>query len=298
MENGKKSLNEIDFSIYEHDIVYRSLVLTPGERFGAGLMFKQGNRLEYDNAVHPRFALIIILRGEGTLYTENGEKFELGAGMCFKRIPGKAETLSIKDDDKWLEFFIEIGPALYQALRSMRIIETKPLRENIEIDADFFNKLIFFKERFKTIDERALPLIVGDFAKILADIQRRCSRHGVSKENVLIDSACAFLGRDFSKNCDMKAFCRKQGLGYESFRKLFKKQIGVSPWRYRIRRRLDLACALLQNPEMRINETAIELGYSSAYDFSAQFKKYFKVSPAHYRAGSKKGKPGGTKTGN
>jgi AraC-like DNA-binding protein len=34
---------------------------------------------------------------------------------------------------------------------------------------------------------------------------------------------------------------------------------------------------------MPVNEIAAELGYASAYDFSAQFKKYFKVSPANYR---------------
>lgn len=275
--------NGINFDIYKHELLYRSLVLNPDERFGLGLMFKAGNRLEYDNVVHPRFALIIVLRGEGILYDENGEKFKLKAGMCFKRVPGKAETLSIKDDDKWVEFFIEIGPALYQALRSMRIIETKPLCENIEIDADFFEELMRLKEQFKTLDESALPLVIGDFTRVLADCQRRCFRHGEDRGNILIDSACNFLSRDFSMNCDIKIFCRKEGIGYESFRKLFKNQIGVSPWQYRIRRRLDLACALLRNPQMQINEISLELGYSSAYDFSAQFKKYFKVSPANYR---------------
>jgi AraC family transcriptional regulator, arabinose operon regulatory protein len=286
MENG------INFDVCEHEVVYRSLALTPAERFGTGLMFKPGNKLEYDNSIHPRFAFIIVLSGEGTLYDENGEKFKLRAGMCFKRIPGKAETLSINDDKKWVEFFIEIGPALYQALRVMRIIETKPLCENIELDADFFEELMLLKERFKTIDESSLPFMVGDFAKILAACQGRCFRHGEDKEKALIDSACNFLSRDFSKDCDIKVFCRKEGIGYESFRKLFKNQIGVSPWQYRIRRRLDLACALLQDPQMQINEIALELAYSSAYDFSAQFKKYFKVSPAHYRAGSKGEKHG------
>ena len=275
--------NGINFDIYEHELVYRSLALAPDERFGLGLMFKAGNKLEYDNFIHPRFALIIILRGEGTLYDENGQKFNLKAGMCFKRVPGKAETLSIKDNTKWTEFFIEIGPALYQALRSMRLIDTKPLCENIEIDIDFFNKLMRLKEQFKNIDERALPHMVGDFAKILTECQQRCSRYGEDKENELVDTACNFLSSDFSNECDIKVFCRKQGVGYESFRKIFKNQIGVSPWQYRIRRRLDLACALLRDPQMQINEIAQELGYSSAYDFSAQFKKYFKVSPANYR---------------
>jgi len=276
-------INGINFDIYEHELVYRSLALTPNERFGLGLMFKTVNKLEYDNEIHPRFALVIILRGEGTLFDETGKKINLKAGMCFKRIPGKAETLSIKGGSKWTELFIEIGPALYQALRSMRFVSTKPLCENIEIDVDFFNKLMQLKEQLKNVDERALPLMIGDFTKILIDCQQRCSRYGEYKGNELIDSACNFLTGDFSKECDIKGFCRKQGVGYENFRKLFKNQIGVSPWQYRIRRRLDLACALLKNPETKINEIALELGYSSAYDFSAQFKKYFGLSPANYR---------------
>ena len=285
MENGKKYFSDINLDAYKYDIVYRSLVLTPSERFGLGLMFKPGNKLEYDNEVHPNFVLVIVLRGEGVLYDENGAKFNIQAGMCFKRIPGKAETLSIKDGSRWVEFFIEIGPALYQALRLMRIIESKPLCENIELDADFFHELMSLKEQFKNIDERALPLVVGDFAKILTACQQRCSHYGETKGVELVDAACNFLSRDFDKNCNIKEFCRKEGIGYENFRKLFKNKIGISPWQYRIRRRLDLACALLRDPGMQINEISSELGYSSAYDFSAQFKKYFNVSPANYRAG-------------
>lgn len=287
MQNGKKAINNIDFSQFKQDLMYRSLVSTPVERFGAGLMFKRSNKREYDNIVHPRYAFVIVFRGKGTFIDESGEKYQITPGTCFKRIPGKAESLSINSNN-WVEFFLEIGPALYNALRSMRIIETKPLCEKIDLDEDFLIELIAFKEKFKNADERALPLLVGDFTRILADCQRRCSQYGKPKENVLIDLACGFLSRDFRKECDIKSFCRKHGVGYESFRKLFKDQIGISPWQYRIRRRLDLACALLRNPGMKISEVALELGYSSAYDFSAQFKKYFKASPANYRTGTKK----------
>jgi AraC-like DNA-binding protein len=227
-----------------------------------------------------------VLRGQGTLYDENGDKYDLEGGMCFKRIPGKPESLSITDNSNWVEYFFEIGPSLYQALRSMRIIDPKPLCENICIDADFFTELIRHKERFKSIDERALPLIVGDFARLLAECRQRCNRPGQDKGNILIDRACDFLSSDFNGDCDLKGFCRKQGIGYESFRKVFKRQIGLSPWQYRIRRRLDLACALLRNPEMRINEISHELGYVSPYDFSAQFKKIFEISPSQFRSGA------------
>ncbi|MDD5599678.1 MAG: hypothetical protein PHV82_17165, partial [Victivallaceae bacterium] len=67
MKYGRKDSDTINLAAHEHDVIYRSLPLAPSERFGLGLMIKPGSRLEYDEEIHPRFALIIVLRGEGTL---------------------------------------------------------------------------------------------------------------------------------------------------------------------------------------------------------------------------------------
>ena len=76
---------------------------------------------------------------------------------------------------------------------------------------------------------------------------------------------------------------RRNGCGYENFRKRFKAELGISPHRYRIRRRLDAACALLIRPELSIGEIAERLGYASQYEFSAQFKRYMGCPPSGYR---------------
>ncbi|MCP3967024.1 MAG: helix-turn-helix transcriptional regulator [Lentisphaerae bacterium] len=49
---------------------------------------------------------------------------------------------------------------------------------------------------------------------------------------------------------------------------------------------MDLAQALLKNQNTTITAIAAELDYSSPYEFSAQFKKYFKIAPLHYMQGS------------
>ena len=99
----------------------------------------------------------------------------------------------------------------------------------------------------------------------------------------LIAAACDFLGRDFRKTADLAEFCRRRGCGYENFRKLFRAELGISPHRYRIRRRLDAACALLLRPELTISEISEMLGYASPYEFSAQFKRYMGCPPSGYR---------------
>ena len=98
----------------------------------------------------------------------------------------------------------------------------------------------------------------------------------------LLEQACAYLGGDFRRNDDLRGFCRRHGCGYENFRKFFKAELGISPHRYRIRRRLDAACALLSDPGLSIASIAERLGYSSPYEFSAQFKRHMGCAPSEY----------------
>ena len=73
------------------------------------------------------------------------------------------------------------------------------------------------------------------------------------------------------------------GLSYERIRKLFMKQIGVSPHAYRIRRRLDRACELLREGKASVSEIAERLGYADPFTFSRQFTKERGTSPSAYR---------------
>jgi AraC-like DNA-binding protein len=140
------------------------------------------------------------------------------------------------------------------------------------------------KERLRTVEETELPVIAGETFSMLSECRNRIdSINEPLTEKGLIDKACEFLSRNFDQPCDVKAFCRRHGVGYENFRKMFKRQNGVSPWRYRILRRLDAAYTMLRNPELQISEIASALGYSSQFEFSAQFKKHLGISPSKFR---------------
>ncbi|MFA7230654.1 MAG: AraC family transcriptional regulator [Victivallaceae bacterium] len=281
MPSALPALNEI-----KSELIFRSPGTDLGERFGVGFMNKSGRREDFANYRHRNFVVVIILRGSGTYVDENGTEFRLKEGMLFKRFPDTLHSNYIDPDSGWVEAFLEIGHALYQALQAWRVIRTDIAVEPVCLDDGFVNMLWNFKERLRLADETELPLLAGDMFKLVVECRRRSDFMTVSGvEAGLIDEACAFLGRDFSTECDLKKFCRRRGIGYENFRKIFRRKIGVSPWQYRIRRKLDLACARLRDPALSAGEIADELGYSSPYEFSAQFKKYTGVSPAHYRLG-------------
>jgi AraC-like DNA-binding protein len=76
------------------------------------------------------------------------------------------------------------------------------------------------------------------------------------------------------------------GISYERFRKIFREQTGLSPNDYRIRRRMDLARAMLVQQRSSIKQIAYTLGYPDPFSFSRQFKQVVGVPPKHFTRAS------------
>jgi len=85
-----------------------------------------------------------------------------------------------------------------------------------------------------------------------------------------------------------KAFSLKDlsGLGNLSVTYLcgqFSRCFGYPPIEYRTRVRLQHACQLLRDHNLRISEIAQRVGYSDVYHFSKHFKQHLGISPSKYR---------------
>ena len=69
--------------------------------------------------------------------------------------------------------------------------------------------------------------------------------------------------------------------------RVFKKELGLSPWDYLNRYRIWLACSLLMNTGMSINEIASATGFQDQAYFCRVFKKIRGYSPSKMRSGRK-----------
>ena len=63
----------------------------------------------------------------------------------------------------------------------------------------------------------------------------------------------------------MPTVAAKLGVSYRAFRDHFTKHVGCSPQNFRIRKRLELACQLLQ--EHSVSQVSEILGYHDPYHF-------------------------------
>lgn len=264
-------------------MVFRSIGAA-GERIGVGVMDKSGVSADYVNRAHPGYVIVLLLRGRGVYRTCAGESYALAAGSVFQRFRGVPHTTEIDPASGWLECFLELGesaaklPANYGlAVQAKPVLEITPAPALVE-------RFVELGECFRTASDAELLRRLPDVIALAWACLGGGDVHGDGDpRRELIAAACAFLGRDFHRPADLEEFCRRRGCGYENFRKLFKAELGVSPHRYRIRRRLDAACALLTRPELSIAEISEKLGYASPYEFSAQFKRYMGCPPSGYR---------------
>lgn len=81
---------------------------------------------------------------------------------------------------------------------------------------------------------------------------------------------------------------KKLPLNYDYLRKLFKKEIGLTPHEFLLRERMELARGLIlgrianQYSPYSVSQIAEACGYSEPLYFSRVFKKYFDVAPSEY----------------
>ena len=250
-------------------------------RIGIGVMDKRGVSVDHGEYLPATWSLIYVLRGRGIYQTSDGRQWPLEPGSCFQRIPGRVHSTHLVPDSGWVEAFLDLGPDLHRSLATMQVLAEEPpvwmwglSGERIARFTDLIHDLAEAGEaRLPALCVRLLGLAVEALPKSAAD----------GNEDA-VDRACRLLADQATTRLDLRSWCRRERLDYERFRKAFQRRLGVPPGQYHIRRRMDRACELLQTTDRSIAGIAAELGYPTAYEFSAQFRARMGLPPSHYRA--------------
>ena len=257
-----------------------------GEVLGAGFLRKSVSN-DRVNWRYPNFVLVIVLQGSGKYAANGNTVYSLHRGSTFIRIPNIEHSNFVDPQSGYLECYLEIGPLLYQALNSLKLLELAAPVNAIpeQYIEDIAQKVWRLGWQLTHTPEEKFSVCLTDMIRLLNEIKNSSfSENSGGKYQDLIDQACRELGREFARDFSVQKFCRKHAIGYENFRKLFKAKTGMSPWTYRIICKLESAAVMLRSENLTIKEIADQLGYNNAYEFSAQFKNKFGISPGKYRS--------------
>ncbi|UDQ98671.1 AraC family transcriptional regulator [Lentisphaerota bacterium WC36G] len=257
------------------------------EYYSAGFIDKNDISIDFKNAIWINYVLVVVINGEGEyIDEENNKRYKLKSGMFFQRFPNHRHSNIINPNSDWKECFIEIPPTAYELLKQLNCCN-----KNNPVGIVNINKALL--ERFESIthalsnvtDAQIYSLFPNIFSLITDCLMQNKFLNDKDEEysNQIIEKGCLFLGSSLDKKISIDDFCRRNGYSYEHFRKKFKNYLGISPHQYRIKRKMEAACSMLKNSNSPIYVIAEQLGYSSQYEFSSQFKKHYKTPPLKYR---------------
>ena len=265
---------------------YRSLG-EPGSRemLGGGYMYKGGG-CDHVNFESSYYAMSYVVYGEGEYLDSWGRTYPLRAGSFFQRFPGYVHSTRVISTDGWLELFIDMGPELTQVLSTMGILNPRQPCGDAGENRDWAQALLDFRIALEKAEEDALRLLLPQGLALVQRIVEAGRKSASSEDQAMLGLACQLLGTDWTQRLDIRRMCAEHGWGYERFRKVFKAQMGISPAQFRIRRRLDEARRrLLASPPPPLKDIAATLGYSSVYEFCAQFTRATGQPPGRFRKG-------------
>ena len=242
-KNGKIT-NSIDSM--ESDVSYRCI----GEDFDEGVVAcgfmrkrtKSRSQMEFRIGYYSGF---FLLSGGGVYVTGNGTEIPIRAGDFVQRLPNEVHSTYVKPDGEWLEFFISFGKGRYEILRALDLLPEECVS--------------------RCPIQKKLP---------------ECAAHLECLKKIS-DGELGIALASQERSLNMENVAKQLAIGYETFRKQFRRQMGVSPADYRLRAKMRQACHML-DAGFSIKETAGLTGYADVYTFTRQFKKTVGVTPGVY----------------
>lgn len=94
-----------------------------------------------------------------------------------------------------------------------------------------------------------------------------------------------YIHANLDNELSLETIASELNLSHYYFCSLFKQSIGVSPWQYVIKQRVERAKQLLKNSELAISEVALACGFAHQSHLNKHFRKLTGIAPNRYRRG-------------
>ena len=109
--------------------------------------------------------------------------------------------------------------------------------------------------------------------------------NSISLSQKSIQQAIEYINEYLTEDLSLEAIATSIGMSKYHFCRLFRQEMGLTPWQYVIQQRIEAAKRLLANPQLSIAQISRRLGFSTQGQFTNFFRKHVGVSPKQYRQG-------------
>ena len=222
----------------------------------------------------PRYLIHLIKSGKISVTRKNGETTHLSSGDAFINAPDEESTMISDSTDPceyyWIAFngkdakgiMERTTKSLYPKYKESGILAIKKLLDNTIADN------------------------IGTLSALF-EVLNSIKDEGTKEENDFIKKSVLYIESNYYKHFDVGAYAKSIGVSRSYFTTVFTEKIGMSPYDYLIKIRIDYAKKFLEHTDLTITQISAKVGFNSIDRFGNIFKKKTKMSPKEYRATTK-----------
>lgn len=263
--------------------------------------FKYGMNFRFENEIHDFWELIYIDSGNAVV-VNNQDKIILKQGEAYLHKPNDVHTVYTNDEfaNSAIISFDCSSPDLENIARKKlvfsefdKVILNKIINETKLGFSDKLNDLYLTKMNKSQNSPFAVNQAIKNCIELLFISLIRQQENttfypdtiaiGVISDKIVAEILSIMqekLDKATTINLDELSFTL--GFSKSHIKKQFKKKMGVSIIQYFIGLKIEKAKKLLSQHKFTVSEISDQLGFSSVYYFSRQFKLYTNMSPTKY----------------
>ena len=229
---------------------------------------------------HPKKTdLLFFLYNCSAEYTDkNGKKISVPHHSVVYTPQGCEYSVTLFDLDGSKHYTIGVNFFLYDE-QNLPFV----LSDGIKIFDQIPDKISYLFHELNDLDYHPHPFNIRGKILLYEILTALSGEQKSEKHNTLISEAITYLNEHYAESPSITALAKKCNISEVYFRRLFKKQMGMSPSAYRNKLRLTKAKEYLQYGENSVREISEILGYDSVSHFIKAFKSEIGFSPLAYR---------------
>jgi AraC-like DNA-binding protein len=229
------------------------------------------------------FGMSYIYSGSATYRDDRGIVQIITAGQVFQRLPNRLMEISRIPNQTWIGIIFTYPTPFWEALHKTIPNVRSQIAWSVANPNEYIDEIFRIRDLITCNDELSRIEAIGKMQSLTIRFYRNNEQSQTNREMDVFEKAKLELSIISDDSLSIPDLAWKFKLGYETFRKGFKKRFGESPNTYRSRIRMEIACSMLSNTNLPVTEISQRLGFADIFGFSRQFSIAMNCSPTVYR---------------
>lgn len=233
-----------------------------------------------------RYAIVLLCAGHGFYSDARGLRRTVTAGeaiLVFPTLPHAYGPRSLRARNSgWDELYVCFDGPVFEVWENEGLLDSShpvfPIRDLEKSVQRLFQ--VLEQPRPSTMADHLVQ--IHEFLAVLGSLMPTHKKE-ISLDAPWLARSKALLESSLDRPLSAEDAARAAGLSYESFRKAFAREVGVSPTRYRTRKRIEAAQALLKRGEISHGAIARSLGFRDEAHLARRFREFVGQSPREWR---------------